>query len=129
MFMKRIGIIGTNQLATKYEDLLSTCVSLKIIAGKSKVPESTSFKICERKFQEVGRELRLNELDYVFICEASKELEEQIIISTRELNLKIYTKNTLEQMYPLLKICTQQIQNLELILNNIRDGLIVVNEQ
>src|SRR5699024_9559031 len=63
------------------------------------------------------------------ICDDSKELNEQVQLSSQGSQATVFTKETLDLIYHLLTLCTQQIQNLELILNNIRDGLIVVNEQ
>lgn len=127
--MKYIGVIGKSSLAQKYFKLLSLSVSLKMIVGRPNTNDFTTFHMQKHPLNDSPKELLLQNLDYIFICDDSKELETQIQSLTLHTNVKVLTKEILDIIFPLLNTGTRQIQNLELILNNIGDGLIVVNDQ
>ncbi len=50
-------------------------------------------------------------------------------ISERNVHAKFIRKHILEMLLPFVYSWSEQISNLELILNNIRDGLIVIDDE
>ena len=125
--MKYIGIIGDNDMAANYLSVLTTLESMKLVVGKAKAVPYTLFPIKHQPPQYSYDSLSIEELDYIFIC--MENAEKNIPHDRLNQNTLVLNQSTLELIYPVVLASTNHLQKLELILNNIQDGLIVVNAQ
>lgn len=126
--LKKILLIGSNNLAYHYLQMIQTYSNLTVIAvictdHPNSYFNSQSFAVPIKKSLET---VYKESVDYIFVCDHHPELE----INMEKFIHKpiLFEKSQLEINYPLIESFVHQYQNLELILNNIRDGLIVVDQ-
>lgn len=125
--MKYIGVIGDNEMAEKYFSLLTSLESMKLVIGKTEESPYTLFHIKYQPPQYSYVTLPIEELDYIFICE--ENAENCIPHDKLRQNTVVLSRQILQMIYPVVQESAVHIQKLELILNNIQDGLIVVNAE
>lgn len=125
--MKYIGVIGDNEMAEKYFSLLTSLESMKLVIGKTEETPYTLFHIKYQPPQYSYVTLPIEELDYIFICE--ENAENCIPHDKLRQNTVVLSRQILQMIYPVVQESAVHIQKLELILNNIQDGLIVVNAE
>ena len=125
--MKYIGVIGDNEMAEKYFSLLTSLESMKLVIGKTEDTPYTLFHIKYQPPQYSYVTLPIEDLDYIFICE--ENAENCIPHDKLRQNTVVLTRQILQMIYPVVLESAVHIQKLELILNNIQDGLIVVNAE
>lgn len=125
--MKYIGVIGDNEMAEKYFSLLTSLESMKLVIGKTEESPYTLFHIKYQPPQYSYVTLPIEDLDYIFICE--ENAENCIPHDKLRQNTVVLSRQILQMIYPVVQESAVHIQKLELILNNIQDGLIVVNAE
>lgn len=125
--MKYIGVIGDNEMAEKYFSLLTSLESMKLVIGKTEETPYTLFHIKYQPPQYSYVTLPIEDLDYIFICE--ENAENCIPHDKLRQNTVVLSRQILQMIYPVVLESAVHIQKLELILNNIQDGLIVVNAE
>ena len=120
--MEKILIVGANQLAKYYIDIIQAYSDMKIIAI-----------ICEQHQHEylpafIPAENDIShfynkEIDYILHCDESIQLRTEHFAA----DPLIIDIQLLDFLKPFTNSFKQQFNNLELILNNIKDGLIVID--
>src|SRR5699024_9987901 len=125
--MKYIGVIGDNEMAEKYFSLLTSLESMKLVIGRTEESPYTLFHIKYQTPQCSYVTLPIEELHYIFICEENAEI--CILHDKLRQNTVVLSRQILQMIYPVVQESAVHIQKLELILNNIQDGLIVVNAE
>lgn len=124
----QILIVGTNKLANDYIHMIMNLPSMKIIAvihEKDKKPTSfTEQVILDDSIDKWVKE----DIDYILDTTGNKEMMQHIFHHKKEKAIVI-PKVVLQTIKPLLNERILQFKNLQLILDNIRDGLIVVNNE
>ena len=129
--MKRVLIIGQNDLAYNYAKLISRLSNMKVIAIiKTDVHKHPIDKLAQQLNIQTLESFQVSlpaHIDIVLETTGKRELEQ--IITKQYKSIIFIRKHILKMLLPFVHGWSEQINNLELILNNIRDGLIVVNAE
>lgn len=123
--MKQILIAGTNELARYYINAVRHYVDMKIFAIlQTDSSEEQSFSSEIPMITDLS-EIQMEHIDHVLWCVE----EDALLRFTRLKNYrqKIITESQLQLLKPFIENFTEKFRNMELILNGIRDGLIVVD--
>src|SRR5690625_260921 len=129
IFLKQIVIIGTNKIALKCIEVISSITNMKIVAIV-KVDEATD-AISLAHTLNIRVESTLDpwinaEIDYIFETTGIEKIN-TTIDTLKHSNTMIVSESLLQMIAPFTNYFSHQVNNLELLLNNIRDGLIVIN--
>ena len=129
IFLKQIVIIGTNKIALKCIEVISSITNMKIVAIV-KVDEATD-AISLAHTLDIRVESTLDpwmnaEIDYIFETTGIEKIK-TTIDTLKHSNTMIVSESLLQMIAPFTNYFSHQVNNLELLLNNIRDGLIVIN--
>lgn len=125
--MKYIGVIGDDEIAENYFSLLTSLESMKLVVGTAENVPYTLFHIKYQPPQYSYNSLPIEDLDYIFSC--GENTRDNIPYDRLKQGALVLNRQTLELIYPVMLESAAHIQKLELILNNIQDGLIVVNAE
>lgn len=130
-YLKRVLIIGDNDLTYDYVKLISSLSNMKIIAIVKEKEQFTKVDALAKQLQmKTSDSLHtLLDEDIDIILETSGNERIERYISERNVHAKFIRKHILEMLLPFVYSWSEQISNLELILNNIRDGLIVIDDE
>lgn len=130
-YLKRVLIIGENDLTYDYVKLISSLSNMKIIAIVKEKEQFTKVDALAKQLQmKTSDSLHtLLDEDIDIILETSGNERIERYISERNVHAKFIRKHILEMLLPFVYSWSEQISNLELILNNIRDGLIVIDDE
>ncbi len=126
--MKKVVLLGTNALAIDYHQLISLHPNMKIIAIIRSKKHEPFFEQPKTNHNYIEKEqVKAESFDFLFICDREILTEEEQIglVNTAT---DIFTEGLLQKMQGFMQIFMQHMQNQELILNNMRDGLIVIND-
>ncbi len=129
IFLKQIVIIGTNKIALKCLEIISSVTNMKIVAIVM-VDEATDAISLARKL-DIQLESTLDpwmnaEIDYIFETTGNEKIK-TTIDTLKYSNTMIVSESLLQMIAPFTNYFSHQVNNLELLLNNIRDGLIVID--
>lgn len=130
-YLKRVLIIGENDLTYDYVKLISSLSNMKIIAIVKEKEQFTKVDALAKQLQiKTSDSLHtwLDE-DIDIILETSGNERIERYISEQNVRAIFIRKHILEMLLPFVYSWSEQISNLELILNNIRDGLIVIDDE
>ena len=130
-YLKRVLIIGENDLTYDYVKLISSLSNMKIIAIVKEKEQFTKVDALAKQLQiKTSDSLHtwLDE-DIDIILETSGNERIERYISEQNVRAIFIRKHILEMLLPFVYSWSEQIINLELILNNIRDGLIVIDDE
>lgn len=127
--LKRILIIGTNDTALKCIEVISSIANMKIIAvikvGQAehalKLAESLHIPVTDALTPLLGEEV-----DYIFETTGNEKLIKNIK-EQKYNHSTIVSAPILQMIAPFTNEFSQHIGSLELLLNTIRDGLIVID--
>lgn len=130
-YLKRVLIIGENDLTYDYVKLISSLSNMKIIAIVKEKEQFTKVDALAKQLQMKTSDSLHTWLDedIDIILETSGNERIERYISERNVHAKFIRKHILEMLLPFVYSWSEQISNLELILNNIRDGLIVIDDE
>lgn len=123
-------IIGENKLANDYIKLISSLANMKIVAvvkEREQLVEEQSKHQLRMESVDSLKSLLQEKIDIILETTGNRQLEQFLI--KQKCDAIIIRKTILEMLLPFVYSWSEQINNLELILNNIRDGLIVVNDE
>lgn len=130
-YLKRVLIIGENDLTYDYVKLISSLSNMKIIAIVKEKEQFTKVdalaKQLQMKTSDSLHTLLDEDIDIILETSGNERIERHI--SERNVHAKFIRKHILEMLLPFVYSWSEQISNLELILNNIRDGLIVIDDE
>lgn len=130
-YLKRVLIIGDNDLTYDYVKLISSLSNMKIIAIVKEKEQFTKVdalaKQLQMKTSDSLHTLLDEDIDIILETSGNERIERHI--SERNVHAKFIRKHILEMLLPFVYSWSEQISNLELILNNIRDGLIVIDDE
>lgn len=126
--MAKIAIIGWNALAKAYAELINANENMQIIAilPMQELDSDKSLADFYVYLKEKSESSWLNQADYIFICNDHAPVAKNIM-KNNAYSSKVITKHGLHTMKPLVKQFLLQANHFKLILNNIRDGLIVID--
>ena len=128
--MKRILVIGATKIAYDYLKVIKGFPNMKIIAivndGVDVELSAPFIESLQVVVSPTVEEWMLQESDFILDTLGMKEINRKLRSEIRPTTTFI-PKNVLEMLLPFVNEWSLQISNLELILNNIRDGLIVIN--
>lgn len=130
-YLKRVLIIGENDLTYDYVKLISSLSNMKIIAIVKEKEQFTKVDALAKQLQmKTSDSLHTwldEDIDIILETSGNERIERHI--SERNVHAKFIRKHILEMLLPFVYSWSEQISNLELILNNIRDGLIVIDDE
>ncbi|MEI3604862.1 sigma-54-dependent Fis family transcriptional regulator [Pseudogracilibacillus sp. SE30717A] len=128
--MKRVLVIGATKVAYDYLKIIKGFPNMKVIAivgeGEEKELESEFIDSLQLFISPRVEEWMVKDSDFILETTGKKETILQLRNHIQSSTI-IIPKNVLQMLLPFVNEWSLQISNLELILNNIRDGLIVVN--
>ncbi|MBO1004316.1 sigma-54-dependent transcriptional regulator [Pseudogracilibacillus auburnensis] len=131
MILMNVLIVGANKLAYDYIRIIANFPTMKIIAiidaGKQSVVDELAKSLQIKQDDKVEKWLD-EKLDYIIETNDDEKVIKYINEHKQEKTILIQA-SILRTIKPLLIERNIQFNNLELILNNIRDGLIVVNNE
>lgn len=109
--MRNILLVGKSDLACYYLEIVQKYTNMNILDKKT-----------------INSQKSFEDIDYIFNF-ASQDLNDDLKLKVKESKTVIFQKSQLTLMKPFIAHFTQQFENLELILDNIRDGLIVIDDE
>ncbi len=127
--MMEIALIGWNSLARAYVDLMEASENMQIIAILPDEEQKNDESLAEFDLHRKDKleSAWLNQADYIFICDDNASVAKKVM-ENNTLKADVFTERWLRTMQPLLSQFLLQANHFELILNNISDGLIVIQE-
>src|SRR5690625_4618393 len=128
-YMQRILVVGATKLAYEYINLISSFHDMKIVAVIGGNSSSQIVKLVQALDIPFGDSLKkwLDE-DIDFILETTGDQQSINYIQNHKGNSTLLIwRSVLEKLLPYVNELYTRINNQELILNNIEDGLIVIN--
>ncbi|MEI3611764.1 sigma-54 interaction domain-containing protein [Pseudogracilibacillus sp. SO30301A] len=129
--MRRILIIGATDIANEYIKIIKNFPNMKIIAIVDEKKDHSN-KLDVNHFSHVPISMSVSDwidTDIDFVLETTGDRKFIKLFKQKRTKLTIISQNILQLLLPFVAEWSVQINNLELILNNIRDGLIVVNNE
>ena len=129
--MRRILIIGATDIANEYIKIIKNFPNMKIIAIVDEKKDDTN-KLDFNHFSHIPVSSSVSDwidTDIDFVLETTGDRKYLKLFKQKRTNLTIIRQYVLQLLLPFVAEWSVQINNLELILNNIRDGLIVVNNE
>lgn len=127
--MKRLLIIGATEIANEYINIILNFPNMKIIAVVDEEKDDLS-KIDFDHSSYIPISSSVSDwldADIDFVLETTGNRNIIKLFHQMKTNITIIPRSVLQLLLPFVAEWSVQINNLELILNNIRDGLIVVN--
>ena len=127
--MKQILIIGTNKTALKCIKVISSITNMNIVAIVQVDEAIDAISYAHTMHIQVGQDLDTwihPDVDYIFETTGNKEITKKIGEMVHP-NTTIVSEPLLQMIAPLTNYFSHHVNNLELLLNNIRDGLIVID--
>lgn len=127
--MKRLLIIGATEIANEYINIILNFPNMKIIAVVDEEKDDLSkIDFDHSSYIPISSSvLDWLDADIDFVLETTGNRNIIKLFHQMKTNITIIPRSVLQLLLPFVAEWSVQINNLELILNNIRDGLIVVN--
>lgn len=129
--LKNILIIGTNHTALKCMEVITSMTNMNIIAIIKVNKDKQALGLAKTLHINVEQTLTpwiSKDLDYIFETTGNEQLAQEIK-DKKSNNSIIVPAETLQMIAPFTNEFSQHLGNLELLLNNIRDGLIAIDAQ
>lgn len=124
--MKQVLIAGTNELARYYVNIVHHYANMKIIAILQTELINEDISWTEIPIVIDTSKVQMDQVDHILWCAGEKELVQ--FRELRHYRSKIIMEPQLQLLKPFVENFIEKFRNTELILNSIRDGLIVVDQ-